>query len=129
MTSVNGAAVTQASTAIPGIALYISLLRAVLGKQLQSPIEQSVQLWDQLTGAQPFDLDDAGRIRLDRWELEPSVQASVADRWKSITPTTITDMADVDWFCAQFRGLYGFDLPGIDYSKPVEPDQPWPTPR
>lgn len=129
LTSVNGAAVTQASTAIPGIALYVSLLRAVLGEQLQSPVEQSVQLWDQLTGARPVDLDEAGRIRLDRWELDPSVQASVAERWESITPATMTDLADVGWFRSQFRGLYGFDVPGVDYTRPVEPDQPWPVPR
>ena len=66
MTSVNGAAVTQASSAIPGIGLYISLLHNVLGDDLQSPIQQSIALWDQLTGATPLDLDDEGRIRLDR---------------------------------------------------------------
>ena len=77
LTSVNGAAVTQASTAIPGIALYVSLLHAVLGDALQSPVEQSVRLWDQLTGAAPLDLDEQGRLRLDRWELDPAVQAAV----------------------------------------------------
>src|SRR6185369_9830721 len=81
-TSVNGAAVTQASTAIPGIALYVSLLRAVLGDGLQSPIEQSVRLWDQLTGAAPLDLDEHGRLRLDRWELTDDVQAEVGRRWQ-----------------------------------------------
>ncbi|WP_285689276.1 enoyl-[acyl-carrier-protein] reductase FabV [Actinoplanes sp. NBRC 103695] len=127
LTSVNGAAVTQASTAIPGIALYVSLLRGVLGDKLQSPIEQSIQLWDQLTGARPLDLDEAGRIRLDRWELDPEVQAAVAERWAAITPETITEFADVDWFRAEFRGLYGFDIPGVDYTVPVETDLPWPA--
>ena len=127
LTSVNGAAVTQASTAIPGIALYVSLLRAVLGDGLQSPIEQSVRLWDQLTGAAPFDLDDEGRIRLDRWELTDDVQADVAQRWQSATDETIESLADIGWFRAQFRGLYGFDVPGVDYAKPVETDLPWPA--
>ncbi|MEV4351350.1 bifunctional NADH-specific enoyl-ACP reductase/trans-2-enoyl-CoA reductase [Actinoplanes sp. NPDC049596] len=120
LTSVNGAAVTQASTAIPGIALYVSLLREVLGDRLQSPVEQSVQLWDQLTGAAPFDLDEAGRIRLDRWELDRDVQARVAKRWT-------TTMGDVGWFRSQFRGLYGFDVPGVDYRRPVEVELPWPA--
>jgi enoyl-[acyl-carrier protein] reductase/trans-2-enoyl-CoA reductase (NAD+) len=126
-TSVNGAAVTQASTAIPGIALYVSLLRAVLGDGLRSPIDQSIQLWDQLTGAEKLDLDETGRIRLDRWELEPSVQSKVADRWHEITPDTIADIADVDWFRAQFRALYGFDVPGVAYDQPVDQDLPWPA--
>ncbi|MEV0561780.1 trans-2-enoyl-CoA reductase family protein [Dactylosporangium sp. NPDC050588] len=129
LTSVNGAAVTQASTAIPGIALYVSVLRAVLGDALQSPVEQSVQLWDQLTGAAPLDLDEQGRLRLDRWELDPAVQAAVAERWHAITPETIAEVADVDWFRAQFRGLYGFDVPGVDYAAPVDPDLEWPAPR
>ncbi|MFG1994700.1 bifunctional NADH-specific enoyl-ACP reductase/trans-2-enoyl-CoA reductase [Actinoplanes sp. NPDC048988] len=120
LTSVNGAAVTQASTAIPGIALYVSLLREVLGDELQSPVAQSIRLWEQLTGAAPFDLDEAGRLRLDRWELDPAVQARVAERWA-------TGMGDVGWFRAQFRALYGFDVPGVDYARPVEVELPWPT--
>lgn len=126
-TSVNGAAVTQASTAIPGIAFYVSLLRAVLGDKMQSPIEQSLQLWDQLTGAAPLDLDDQGRIRLDRWELNDETQAAVRQLWKTATPETIASVGDVDWFRAQFRGLYGFDVPGVDYDAPVEVDLPWPV--
>lgn len=129
LTSVNGAAVTQASTAIPGIALYVSLLRATLGDELQSPVEQSVRLWAQLTGTAPLDLDEQGRLRLDRWELDPAVQAAVAERWRAITPDTIAEGADVDWFRAQFRGLYGFDVPGVDYSAPVDPDLEWPAVR
>jgi enoyl-[acyl-carrier protein] reductase / trans-2-enoyl-CoA reductase (NAD+) len=127
LTSVNGAAVTQASTAIPGIALYVSLLRAALGDRLRSPIEKSVELWDQLSGATPLDLDEEGRIRLDRWELDPPVQAEVAERWAAISPATITEFADVDWFRSQFRGLYGFDVTGVDYAQPVEPELPWPV--
>jgi len=125
-TCVNGAAVTQASTHIPGIALYVSLLRAVLGNALQPPAEQAIQLWDQLTGTAPLDTDEEGRIRLDRWELDPAVQAEVARRWHAATPETITTLADTGWFRAQFRGLYGFDVPGIDYTQPVEADIPWP---
>lgn len=128
-TCVNGAAVTQASTHIPGIALYISLLRAVLGDALQSPAEQAVQLWDQLTGTAPLDTDEDGRIRLDRWELDPAVQAEVARRWHAATPATIGDLADVGWFRSKLRALYGFDVPGVDYTLPVETDVPWPGPQ
>jgi enoyl-[acyl-carrier protein] reductase/trans-2-enoyl-CoA reductase (NAD+) len=128
-TSVNGAAVTQASTAIPGIALYVSLLRAVLGDKLQSPVEQSLRLWDQLAGATPLDLDDQGRIRLDRWELADEVQSAVAALWREVTPERLAEVADVDWFRAQFRGLYGFDVPGVDYDTAVEVDLPWPAAR
>ena len=127
--SVNGVAITQASTAIPGTALYVSLLRAVLRDKVQSPIEQSVRLWDQLTGAVPLDLDESGRLRLDRWELATAVQADVAERWRTITPATLAELADVDWVRTQVRGLYGFDVSGVDYHHPVEPDLPWPVRR
>ncbi|MGW2525265.1 enoyl-[acyl-carrier-protein] reductase FabV [Streptomyces sp. NPDC001617] len=125
-TSLNGAAITQALTAIPGIPLYVSLLRGVLGDRFPSPVEQSLQLWNQLTAHRP-DLDESGRIRLDRWELSEPVQAAVAERWQSITPETVTELADIPWFRAQFRSLYGFDVPGVDYATPVETDLPWPN--
>lgn len=127
-TSVSGAAVSQALTAIPGIPLYVSLLRGVLGDRFPSPIEQALHLWDQFTAHRP-DLDESGRIRLDRWELAEPVQAAVAERWQSITPETVTEHADIPWFRTQFRSLYGFDVPGIDYNTPVETDLPWPILR
>ena len=101
----------------------------MLGDKLQTPVEQSVRLWDQLLGGQPLDLDEQGRIRLDRWELDPAVQAAVAERWRSITPETVAQVADVAWFRGQFRGLYGFDVPGVDYDSPVETELEWPEPR
>lgn len=125
-TCANGAAVTQASTHIPGIPLYISMLRAVLGDALQSPAEQAVQLWDQLTGTVPLGTDEDGRIRLDGWELDPAVQAEVARRWHAAATDSIGDLADTGWFRSQFRALYGFDIPGIDYTAEVETDIPWP---
>ncbi|MGW1340024.1 enoyl-[acyl-carrier-protein] reductase FabV [Kribbella sp. NPDC002412] len=127
MTSVNGAAVTQASSAIPGIGLYVSLLHKVLGDGLQTPIQQSIALWDQLTGETPLDLDEEGRIRLDRWELTDDVQTAVRAAWESATQDTIADVADTTWFLAEVRRLYGFDVPGVDYEAPTEVDVSWPT--
>ncbi|MFD3875723.1 enoyl-[acyl-carrier-protein] reductase FabV [Streptomyces sp. NPDC058623] len=126
VTSVNGAAVTQSSTAIPGIALYTGLLRGVLGEGLVPPIHQLATLWDQLTGAAPIVLDDEGRIRLDTFELTDHVQAAVAERWDDATTQTIAELADLDWFRGEVRRLYGFSVPGIDYTAPVATDLPWP---
>ena len=126
VTSVNGAAVTQSSTAIPGIALYTGLLRGVLGEDLVPPIHQLAALWDRLTGAAPLALDDEGRIRLDDWEFADGVQAAVAERWEAATTDTIAGLADLDWFRTEVRRLYGFSVPGIDYSAPVATDVPWP---
>ncbi|MFG1611035.1 enoyl-[acyl-carrier-protein] reductase FabV [Actinoplanes sp. NPDC049265] len=125
LVSVNGAVISQALTAVPGIPLYVCLLRGVLGDRFPSPVEQSLQLWEQLTADRP-DVDERGRIRLDRWELSAAVQATMAERWRSVTPATLTELADVPWFRTQFRALYGFDVPGVDYAVPVATDLPWP---
>ncbi|MFM9608456.1 enoyl-[acyl-carrier-protein] reductase FabV [Streptomyces niveiscabiei] len=126
VTSVNGAAVTQSSTAIPGIALYTGLLRGVLADGMVSPIGQLAALWDQLTGVTPLDLDDEGRVRLDAWELTDAVQTAVAERWAAATTDTIAGLADLDWFHAEVQRLYGFAVPGVDYTAPVETDVAWP---
>jgi enoyl-[acyl-carrier protein] reductase/trans-2-enoyl-CoA reductase (NAD+) len=126
-TSVNGAAVTQSSTAIPGIALYIGLLRRVLGAAMRSPIEQSVDLWDHLAGVGARDRDDLDRIRLDGWELNPDVQSEITARWAAAADDTIAELADLDWFRDEVRRLYGFAVPGVDYDGPTEPDQDWPA--
>jgi enoyl-[acyl-carrier protein] reductase/trans-2-enoyl-CoA reductase (NAD+) len=125
-TSVNGAAVTQASSAIPGIGLYVSLLHNVLGEQTQTPMQQSIALWDQLTGEKPLDLDEDGRIRLDRWELDPAVQSAVREQWDAVTQENIADVADTVWFYEEVRRLYGFDMDGVDYDQPTEVDVEWP---
>ncbi|WP_405008076.1 enoyl-[acyl-carrier-protein] reductase FabV [Kitasatospora purpeofusca] len=128
VTSVNGAAVTQSSTAVPGIALYTGLLRGVLGEGMVPPVHQLAALWDQLTGAAPLALDEEGRVRLDGWELADAVQAAVAERWRAATTDTVAGLADLDWFRAEVQRLYGFAVPGVDYTAPVATDVPWPTP-
>ncbi|MFE3649425.1 enoyl-[acyl-carrier-protein] reductase FabV [Streptomyces sp. NPDC059152] len=126
VTSVNGAAVTQSSTAIPGIALYVGLLRGVLGERMTAPTAQLSDLWDQLTGARPLDLDEEGRVRLDTWELNPEVQAAVAERWQAAATENIAELADLGWFHGEVHRLYGFAVPGVDYSAPVPTEVPWP---
>ncbi|MEU2504853.1 enoyl-[acyl-carrier-protein] reductase FabV [Streptomyces sp. NPDC007863] len=128
VTSVNAAAVTQSSTAIPGIALYVGLLRGVLGDAMVAPIGQLVELWDRLTGARPLDLDDEGRVRLDTWELDPAVQEAVAARWAAATSDSVAGLAALGWFGDEVRRLYGFSVPGVDYDAAVETDVPWPAP-
>ena len=127
VTSINAATVTQASTVIPGIALYLSLLRAVMSAGMPSPAAQLLDLWDQLTGARSMDLDERGRIRLDRQELADDVQTAVAERWAAATPANIAELADTEWFRAEVHRLHGFAVPGVDYDRPVDPDLAWPT--
>ncbi|MFJ8826740.1 enoyl-[acyl-carrier-protein] reductase FabV [Streptomyces sp. NPDC102467] len=128
-TAVAGAAVTQASTAIPSIALYTSLLHHVLGEDgFLTTAQQMDVLWSQLEGEQPFLLDDAGRIRLDGWELDATVQSQVRTQWDQITTENVTDHADTGWFRRQVGQLYGWNVPGIDYDLPSQTAVPWPQP-
>ncbi|MEE1784492.1 enoyl-[acyl-carrier-protein] reductase FabV [Streptomyces sp. SP17BM10] len=126
-TVVAGAAVTQASTAIPSIALYTSLLHAVLHDGFQSTAQQATALWQQLTGAAPLQLDEEQRIRLDGWEMDDKVQAAVHERWAAATTDTLAELADTAWFRSQVGRLYGWDVPGADYAAPVETTVAWPT--
>lgn len=126
-TVVAGAAVTQASTAIPSIALYTSLLRNVLGAEgWRTTADQAVDLWQQITGAQPLNLDDEGRIRLDDWEMAQAAQDGVRKLWEDPATALAADPAGPTWFYRQFRELYGWDVPGVEYGAPVETAVPWP---
>ena len=126
-TSVNGAAVTMSSLAIPGVSLYLSLLQAVAGEAAETPIRQSMRLWDHLTGHAAAATDASGRLRMDAWELSPSVQGELALRWTAGADELVGGLADIDWFRRQIWRLYGFDVAGVDYGQPVELDVPWPA--
>ncbi|MFJ9612022.1 enoyl-[acyl-carrier-protein] reductase FabV [Kitasatospora sp. NPDC101176] len=129
-TVVAGAAVTQASTAIPSIALYTSLLRSVLGADgWRTTADQAVDLWEQLSGAKAPVLDERGRIRLDGWELDADVQDGVRKLWADPAAALAADPDAPAWFYNQFRQLYGWDVPGVDYSVEAEAVVPWPTRR
>lgn len=126
-TVVAGAAVTQASSAIPSLALYTSLLRIALGPDgWRTTADQAVDLWEQLTDARPLTLDARDRIRLDGWELDPEVQARVAALWSDPAAALATDPEGPAWFYARFRELYGWDVPGVDYTAPATTSVPWP---
>lgn len=113
--SVNKALVTQASSAIPVVPLYISLLYKVMKQQgsHEDCIEQMDRLFrERLSNPQP---DEAGRIRLDDWEMDPMVQQPVIDNWHQVTTDNLRDLADFDGYQKSFLKLFGFGLDGVDY--------------
>ncbi|WP_406207345.1 enoyl-[acyl-carrier-protein] reductase FabV [Kitasatospora sp. NBC_01560] len=127
-TVVAGAAVTQASTAIPSIALYTSILHRVTGTGWRTTVDQAADLWGRLTGDGEPDTDDLGRIRLDAWEMAPEVQAAVRTSWEQVDADTVATAADTGWFHDQVGRLYGWNVPGVDYAAAAETDVPWPAP-
>ncbi|MBP7949807.1 MAG: trans-2-enoyl-CoA reductase family protein [Verrucomicrobiales bacterium] len=121
--SVNKALVTQASSAIPVVPLYISLLYRIMkdAGTHEDCIEQMDRLFrDRLAVGNPQP-DEAGRIRLDDWEMAAPVQQLIAERWAAVTTDNLSDLADFSGYQESFLRLFGFGLPGVDYAAGTDP--------
>ena len=120
--AVNKAVVTQASSAIPVVPLYISILIKVMKAKgtHEDCIEQMVRLFNDRLYSDDLQLDSAGRIRVDDWEMESDVQQAVADIWPNISTETLCDQSDYAGYQKNFLNLFGFELPGVDYEEDVE---------
>lgn len=121
--AVNKAVVTQASSAIPVLPLYISLLFKVMkAKGLHEDcIEQMRRLClDHLAGGKTPQTDAERLIRLDDLELRDDVQQEVAALWPQVTTENLRQVSDFDGFQLAFNQLFGFDVEGVDYDQPVE---------
>jgi enoyl-[acyl-carrier protein] reductase/trans-2-enoyl-CoA reductase (NAD+) len=119
--SVNKALVTQASSAIPVIPLYISLLYKVMkGKGIhEGCIEQIQRLYSERVFGGNLDLDDNGRIRVDDWEMREDVQAEVFKLWQIATSENLAEIGDLEGYSNDFFNLFGFKVDGIDYDAEV----------
>ncbi len=125
--SVNKALVTQASSAIPVVPLYISLLYKIMKEagSHEDCIEQMDRLFrDRLTDPRP---DEAGRIRLDDWEMADSVQDLIARRWEEVRTENLSDISDFAGYQSGFLKLFGFGLEGVDYEADTNPVVPIPS--
>ncbi len=121
--SVNKAVVTQASVAIPGLPLYISILFKVMKERglHEGTIEQIVRLYRDHIASDAAPVTDSGdRIRLDDLEMTPEVQAIVDVVWNEVTTERVDELLDYDAYQRDFRQLFGFDVDGIDYDAPTE---------
>jgi len=128
--SVNAAVVTQASSAIPGVPLYLALLGKIHGEKglTEKPIDQILRLFAEHVGpGKTPTLDSEGRIRIDDREMTDDVQEVIARRWREATTETLPQLADLDGFKRDFRRLFGFEVEGVDYARPVEIDAALPV--
>ena len=116
--SVNKALVTQASSAIPVIPLYISLLYKIMKEEgiHEGCIEQIQRLYqDRLFTNESVPVDEKGRIRIDDWEMREDVQEKVATLWKQATTESLPEIGDLEGYRIDFLNLFGFELEGVDY--------------
>ena len=122
--SVLKAVVTQASAAIPAMPIYLALLFKVMKEKgvHEGCIEQIDGLFrDSLYNAHP-QLDEEGRLRADRKELDPAVQDAVAKLWERVNTQTLRELSDFDGYKREFLQLFGFEVDGVDYDADVNPD-------
>ncbi len=125
--SVNKGLVTQASSAIPVVPLYTSILYKVMKANgtHEGTIEQIVRLFaEQIGPGKTPQVDEAGRIRIDDREMRAPVQAAVDQIWQTITSENLLDVSDYKSFKQEFRTLFGFEVAGIDYTVPTEVEVP-----
>jgi len=125
--SVNKALVTQASSAIPVVPLYISILYKVMKAAglHEGCVEQMHRLFaTQVYNGHTPTFDEAGRVRIDDLEMRPEIQAAVAALWPTITTENLESETDIAGYRTEFLKLFGFGLNGVNYDAETEPHIP-----
>ena len=125
--SVNKAVVTQASSAIPVVPLYVSILFKVMKAKgtHEGCIEQIQRLFEkQMYNGNALDFDDKGRVRIDDWEMAEDVQREVFRIWPDVTTETLDKLADFEGYQRDFLGNFGFGCEGVDGDAPTEVERP-----
>ncbi len=125
LVSVNKALVTQASSAIPIIPLYIGLLyKSMKAKGIhEGCVEQMQRLFaERLYTGGAIPVDAEGRIRIDDWEMRNDVQKEVAAAWEIVSTENLQQHSDTAGYSKDFLAIFGFGIDGVDYSADVEID-------
>lgn len=119
--SVNKAVVTQSSSAIPVVPLYMSILFKVMkNKNLHEDcIEQAYRLFKDYLTASSIKTDSKGLIRIDDWEMKDEVQKEVSEIWNKVTTENISDYSDLLGYKNDFYKLFGFGLKNVSYEADV----------
>jgi enoyl-[acyl-carrier protein] reductase/trans-2-enoyl-CoA reductase (NAD+) len=124
--AINKAVVTQASSAIPVVPLYVSILFKVMKEKglHEGCIEQMTRLFAEKYGNGQPETDAEGRIRLDDWEMKPEIQAAVKEIWPTVTSENLDAVTDFAGYQDDFLKLFGFNYASVDYDAETEPDVP-----
>jgi enoyl-[acyl-carrier protein] reductase/trans-2-enoyl-CoA reductase (NAD+) len=118
--AINKALVTQASSAIPVVPLYMSILFKLMKENgtHEGCIEQIYRLFAKMEGATPF--DEQGFVRMDDWEMAAAIQDQIPAIWSQIDTDNLEALSDIAAYRKEFHRLFGFGLPGIDYEQSVD---------
>lgn len=117
------AVVTQASTAIPVVPLYFSILFKIMKEHgtHEDCIAHMYRLFSEQVFKTPRRIDESDRIRMDNYELSPEIQTRVKAVWETIDTTNARDLADIEGFRSDFLKLFGFGRSDVDYDEDVDP--------
>jgi len=120
--SVNKALVTQSSSAIPVVPLYISILYKVMKQKNlhEGCIEQIWRLFAEDLCSGTYKLDESQRIRLDNLELREDIQAEVLKIWQQIETDNLETNSDIEGYRKEFYQLFGFAVDNVDYATDVD---------
>lgn len=121
--SVLKAVVTQASSAIPVMPLYLSILFKEMKAEgtHEGCIEQLDRLFKECIYSDSPRLDSDNRFRVDELELTPEMQAKVEAIWPQVTTENLHELSDFDGYKKEFLRLFGFEIDGVDYDADVSP--------
>lgn len=121
------AVVTQASSAIPVMPLYISLMYKVMKEEgsHEGCIEQIYRLFSEALYVDEPALDEEGRLRMDAKETNDATQAVIKGVWDQVTQENFHELADYKGYHADFLRLFGFGIEGVDYEADTNPLVPW----
>ena len=122
--SVLKAVVTQASSAIPIMPLYLAMLFKEMKRDgsHEGCIEQLYRLFTECLYSDSPRTDAEGRLRVDELELRPEIQTAVAEAWSKISTENLAELTDFVGYKHEFLKLFGFDIEGVDYDAYVDPD-------
>ncbi len=121
------ALVTQASSAIPVMPLYISLIYKVMKEEgtHEGCIEQIAGLFNQCLYGQEPTLDDKNRFRMDAKETNDATQAKIKALWDQVTQDNFHELSDYKGYNTEFLNLFGFAIQGVDYETDINPLVEW----
>ena len=119
--SINKALVTQASSAIPIVPLYMAILYKVMKEKdiHEGCIEQINRLFHEKMSSGII-VDDKNRIRLDDYEMREDVQEKVMEYWDKVNSENLREFADIDGYWNDFYNMFGFNFDNVDYSRDIK---------
>ncbi|TDO99650.1 enoyl-ACP reductase FabV [Marinomonas balearica] len=117
--------VTQASSAIPVMPLYLAMVFRVMREKglHEGCMDQIYRLFAErlYNDNTPSELtDESNRLRLDDWELRDDVQQACRDLWPTITDDNLFAETDYQLYKDEFLKLFGFGVEGVDYEEDVD---------